>query len=130
MPLMTLKIGEANASVLVIRQSETYGAVLEGRMSAELNQRTITRALAKAEQLWPGLPAVILQPGTGESELLPRVECMSLLESDQPVANAGGDISRLVLIHFEDEITPHFSESTRRRIAEMDWSAHAKSGRI
>jgi len=122
MALMTLQFADTRVSVLVIRQSVTYGGVYEGQKSARLNQRVLDMAVEKGEQLWPGLPVVVLHPVTLEgSQNLPQVQCLSLLQSDQPIATIGGDISRLVLLHYEHEVSPHYSDSTKRQIASFKW---------
>ena len=131
MARMSLSTSDRQASVLVTRQSETYGSIYEGQITTRLNQHVINMAVEKARQLWPELPVVVLQPNFSRTpKLLPGVQCLSLLHSDQPSVRRGNSISRLVLIHFEDDMHPYFSEMTQRQISNLRWTELAKDATL
>lgn len=120
-----LEFDGTNANVLVVRQSETYGAVLEGKISARLNSRLLDRATEKADYIWPGLEVVLLPPEEVNGKL-PQIQCMSLLEN----VSSTGARSRIVLIHYENILSDHFSVRTREILSTKRWPSGATSGSV
>jgi hypothetical protein len=122
MALFSVKLSDCVVLATVVRQSETYGAFIEGRITAKMNERIVKRAVEKAGQLWPGIPVWQLCPiDCFDDSPFPRVQCFSLLYRDEFNDDPERDPSSVVLVHYENEVCPHLSEPTMRRISEMQW---------
>lgn len=118
MALFTLAFENAHATVLVIQMSETYGDFLEGS-TERMNARVFQKSVEKADRLWPDRQALVLRPADHLPDLkLPRIQCLSLLERAGIASD--DDISQIVLIHFENDVTP-FSADTHHRLAYQRW---------
>ena len=122
MALTTLKFADTIVDVLVIRQSETYGGVLEGKISSRRNERIIQNAKAKADYLWPSVPVFCIPPSEKDGRL-PNVLCFALLEQN----DVDSEPIRFSLLHFEDSYQDQFSASTRNRIGRYKWAEVGKT---
>lgn len=111
--------------------SETYECLLEGKISARTNEFVLHTAATYG--LWPGVPSHILGLKMFEANLskeFPRLMLMGRFESEKPARNSSMMRSKLVLIWFQNEISPLMSPANLAHVKALDWERLAQDYEI
>jgi hypothetical protein len=131
---ITLKSGR-NIQITNIRQSLTYGGLVEGLPTAETNRRMIERVLlekyTKSDKplLIPPVEVPIEMDGQnypfGKPAKLPYVLCVARLESIKAIKNPTFDFSALTVIWFQNEYAFPIEAEILTQIQDIDWDEYA-----
>jgi hypothetical protein len=122
MPLWWIKRNSGSAVALdSLSISETYSSVLIGRPSPEDNDQIISGIRTSLHRLWNGCPVYVVQPTSYTHGKLPAFVFSGEFISYQPARNEEYDASRLVIVWFQDQLTPLCPDAITEQIARIPW---------
>ena len=126
-------------------QYTTYGGLLEGLPTRQLNAKLIQRALTYAsEKLWMNGTPHLLAPtevmmgipraewfrpdDLDEPATIPAVVCLATFGSLASARDPDADCSSLNVVWFQKEFGPPIDEAVLRQFRALDWRALATDG--
>ena len=114
-----------------INQWGTYGGLLEGVPTKEMNQRTIEYTKGEAKRLWDGDPYVIEPTETpieldrdypfGTPASIPSITCLALFRCLDSVRDETMHYSQLPVIWFQPEYAFPIDQCIMESILAIDW---------
>lgn len=118
-----------------IDQWETYGGLLEGVPTKELNERIINRTIEGAKRQWHFAPYLIQPLETpikmdrdypfGTPASIPDIICVTKFDCFDTVQDKNMDASTLSIIWFQAEFAFPIDEKVQTQIQSIDWNQYA-----
>jgi hypothetical protein len=121
-----------------LNQWLTYGGLLQGFPTAEINEQLIAELLAGQRRTSGGAEPFLVPPTTrtidrrglppypgGEPTALPPVVCVMRLHSLEPAQDPKAHYSRLTVVWFQDEYAFPIDPKVLDALQALDWKAVA-----
>jgi hypothetical protein len=121
-----------------ISQDLTYGGLLEGWPTAELNQRIIDRTVRRAREADQGREPYLLTPVQtpmnyhsdrpypfGEPASIPSIIVVAEFRCSDTARDPDKDYSDLTIIWFQDEWAFPIASPALEALQQIDWERHA-----
>jgi hypothetical protein len=115
-------------------QTETYGGLLEGLPTREMNKRILERIHQKYSASLSGLfmlqPIETLIQGIdsypfGTPALIPSIQCVACFRALEPTRNKFFDYSELTIVWFQKNFALPIDPIVLQAIQSLDWENHA-----
>ncbi|MFI7366422.1 hypothetical protein ACIBO4_30185 [Streptomyces sp. NPDC050149] len=139
MPLSHLTLSSRRGIALTeLRLRSTYGGLIAGVPTQQVNERIVARLVRTAEDAYPGRPVHLIPPdvtargGTshrGEPiEDLPAVACVGMFDSAEidPAHNSGWYFSALVVVWFQPTPDPPTNDNAPVGLRSLAWDELAR----
>jgi hypothetical protein len=122
-----------------LRQYLTYGGLLEGLPTVEMNQRIIESLIHDNRDKRHGCDPYLIQPTERPIEIgrkypfgtpssLPGVVCIGWFDSHKPARSPTSDMSSLVVIWFQEDFAFPIDQEVLTSLLGIDWEKHAADG--
>lgn len=120
----TLKTGR-EVQLVELRQSKTYGGLLEGQPTIERDERYL-RLLSHGSNGLEGIARTIVPPRETVDYLpLPTITSIGLFVSYDPARNHAFDCSQLVVVWFQDDFGIADDGILNNLLTNIDWNSLA-----
>lgn len=126
---MTVKLNsQIEIHLHAIVQIGTYHELVDGGISASVNEMVIKNHKDIALEMWPNIPIYTIDIEHCLKHIsmpIPPVQCMAKFECFDPARNEEMMASTLIVIWFQDEMCPHLSPENEAKLKSIDWKSLA-----